>query len=247
MRSLILQARTLRGGRIGLLLAGLTGLQALWMLFIQAAADGPLSFDLAEAVSLIVILLPVAAGLLAVRIVGAERDGRMAQVLAARGLPAGRRAVTKFALALALVLPAQAVTLGVLLAVGTATGHARTPGLDAMFWPTMLVVACCCAAVTSVQLGLSTLFRGPGAPMILGVGGGMLATLLPFMNLTQLAWLLPWGLSTAASPTLPMTMEALQKKDVIMHPDLTVLLVVAVTVACLWVAAGLALTARRPE
>ena len=244
--SVALEVRKLRHKKVPWLVVGLAAFEGLWMIFTMIGGS-KLTYALAESVDMFVMLMGLVAGLVAVQIVGVDREGRMGQWLSARGHSPLQRFLHKIVLADVMVVVYHLALLGLVFAVAGPLGMESSPVVGRLVGPIALATVCGCLAVTPVQLALAQNLERPSTSVVIGIIAGMVSMALPFMNAKGVGWLLPWGLLTAANPVMPLTMDNRAQPEIQLMPHAGAVLAAAAVMAIVWALLAIGAVSRKEK
>ncbi|WP_293878333.1 hypothetical protein [uncultured Brevibacterium sp.] len=231
--SVALEVRKLRHKKVPGLVVGLAAFEGVWMIFTMVGGS-KLPYALAESVDMFVMLMGLVAGLIAVQIVGVDRECRMGQWLSARGRSPLRRFLHKIVLADVVVVVYHLALIGLVFAVAGPLGMESSPVVVSLVGPIALATVCGCLAVMPVQLALAENLERPSTSVVIGIIAGMVSMALPFMNAKWVGWLFPWGLLTAANPVMPLTVENRAQPEIQLMAHTGAVLVAAAVMAIMW-------------
>ena len=204
LTALALEVRKLRRKHYWLMAAAAGILIALWSGGLALhRISGPEETRLAvlninEAAELIAMFMPAAIAALASRMVTADTEERMGQMMTALG----QRPTTRFLAKLTVLsLTITAVEAGVIGAALLLTSGTRTtPSYGTTLVPTLIVSIGFAIAVSACQLALATCVSRQAIGLGAAIIGGLACSILPYYKLEAVAWAFPWGLTSAASP-----------------------------------------------
>lgn len=204
--TVILELGKLRRRHYWLLAASASALCLVWSsMRVASRVTGPAkahdtTLALDELLQVITVLMPVVTALLASRIVTADTEERMGQLMTALG----QRPLTRYRGKLVIVfLTASAMETAVLVLLAAAAAPLGLT-VTTSYWralpPALVVMACSALAVASVQLMLSMCFDRQAIGLGTAAVGGLIAGSLPHAYLGSFTWLLPWGIIPSATP-----------------------------------------------
>lgn len=249
MTAVAMEVRKLRRKHFWLMAAAAAGVELLWLaasLAQRAAGSGPrmLALSLNEVLALAALVMPIAAALLASRLVTADTEGRMDETWSALGQPQGTRFAAKTIVLATTLTLLQLVILAFVALVGPAAGLRITPGYRAALLPAALVLAASVLAATAAQLALST--RVPKQAVATGIAAvaTIACTGLPYAGIQAAGWLLPWGLIGAAQPIDQLASQTTATHDVVLNSSPTLTALAALAVAAVWCVLARALVTR---
>lgn len=234
--ALALEVRKLRRKHYWLMAAAAGIILALWSGGLaRYRVSGPEETRLAvmsmnEAAELIAMFMPAAIGALASRMVTADTEERMGQMMTALGQRPTTRFLAKLTVLSLTVIAVEAAVIGATLLC--ASGSRITPSYGTTLVPTLIIVIGFSIAVSACQLALSTCVSRQAIGLGAAIIGGLICSILPFYKLETVAWALPWGLTSAASPiNTPASYTSVTTTGdvtVIAHPWLTAVLTIIV-------------------
>ena len=236
LTALALEVRKLRRKHYWLMAAAAGIILALWSGGLaRYRVSGPEETRLAvmsmnEAAELIAMFMPAAIGALASRMVTADTEERMGQMMTALGQRPTTRFLAKLTVLSLTVIAVEAAVIGATLLC--ASGSRITPSYGTTLVPTLIIVIGFSIAVSACQLALSTCVSRQAIGLGAAIIGGLICSILPFYKLETVAWALPWGLTSAASPiNTPASYTSVTTTGdvtVIAHPWLTAVLTIIV-------------------
>ena len=230
--TLALENRKLKRRHVPLMLAGLFVVEGLWSMMMMR--NRRISLGLSDTLSIMSFLLPLVAGLTAVQVVGVDKQERMGQWYASRGISNRSQFRRKLLFTDLIVVVFHLAVLGFVMLTAGPMGGERTEILSQLMGPLIVAIISGCIAVTAAQLALAQVFPKPATGLIVGMLGTMIGTSLPYMNLRPFSWILPWGLSTAANPAEPRTTSARAIPELQLVPNVGLVLAAALVMAAAW-------------
>ncbi|MDU0348485.1 ABC transporter permease [Actinomyces sp. MRS3W] len=206
MSAIGMELRKLKRRRYWLMAAGAAGLELAWIASASGmrATGAPqlrlLGFTLNEAMSLVGMLVPLVAALLASRLATVDTEERMGSLLTALGQPGRARFGAKLTVGSFALVLGQLSVLAFVALVAPSMGMRTTAAYQDAVGPAIVVVVAASVAAMAVQLALATCIEKQAIGLAVGAIAGFVCSGLPSAQLEALGWLLPWGIATAASP-----------------------------------------------
>lgn len=241
MNAIGLEIRKLKRKHYWLMAAGAAGLPLLWLagataLRSRRPVGSRLSvLSLNEVLNLGALLLPIIAAILASRLVTVDTEARMGQMFTALGQRPDNRFFAKLAVGSVSVAGGQLLMVLFTALASRAFGLQVTAGYRSGVLPALIVLTAASIAAMATQLMLATCAAKQAVGLGVAVVAAIACSALPFAQLAAIGWVLPWGITGAASPIDTLASQHSAGDAVLAANPLTNALV-AVLVAALWVA-----------
>jgi hypothetical protein avisC_12452 len=255
MSTLALEIRKHRNSKLPFLVLGLALFETAWLaaaILVQASRSPQgiqelKTFSLYNYLNMQSLLLGPTIAFLASRIAGVDQEERMGQVFRALGESPRRQFLTKLALLTGLGTLISMIMLFSAAFTGSKAGLLDSPSYASTFWVIIALTLVSVIAISAVQLALSNLFEQPSAGVIIGITGTLITCFLPYLNISMLGWISPWGLTVAGTPYALITPENSSGTDFTLMSNPWLLVAIAAIIALAWTFASAWLVIRKEE
>ena len=206
MTAVGMEIRKMKRKHYWLMASGAIALQLLWLAaMVLKRSTGVVEarlmvLSLAEPLYLGLLLMPIVAALLASRLVTLDTEERMDQLLTTFKQRAATRFTAKLVVGSASIAAGESLFIGLLASAGPGLGLRSDAGYQEALWPGLVVLLAASVATVAVQLALAGWLEKQAVGLGLAGVVGDCCSVLPFIKLAPLGWVLPWGLPAAANP-----------------------------------------------